>query len=80
MYLAIIEVKALDNYRLLIKFENGEERIFNVAPYLETGKFAELKDPALFKSVMVKYDTIEWANQLDLDPEMIYEKSVDYKG
>jgi len=75
MYLSIKDVKPLDNYRLFLKFDNGEERIFDVSPYLETGRFAELKDPAMFKTVKVKFDTIEWANNLDIDPEVLYEKT-----
>ncbi len=75
MYLAVKDVKPLENYYLLLKFENNEERIFDVKPYLNIGKFQELKDENLFKSVKVCFDSIEWANQLDLDPELLYEKS-----
>ena len=75
MYLAVKDVKPLENYRLLLKFENDEEKIFDVKPYLNIGKFQELKDENLFKSVRVSFDSIEWANQLDLDPELLYEKS-----
>jgi len=75
MYLAVKDVKPLKDYYLLLKFENNEERIFDVKPYLEIGKFKELKDKKLFKSVKVCFDSIEWANQLDLDPELLYEKS-----
>jgi hypothetical protein len=73
MYLAVKDVKPLENYYLLLKFENNEERVFDVKPYLEIGKFQELKDENLFKSVKVCFDSIEWANQLDLDPELLYE-------
>ena len=75
MYLAVKDVKALENYTLLLKFENDEEKIFDVKPYLNIGKFQELKDENLFKSVRVNFDSIEWANKLDLDPEFLYEKS-----
>ncbi len=75
MYLAVKDVEPLEDYYLLLKFENDEERIFDVKPYLEIGKFQELKDINLFKSVKVCFDSIEWANQLDLDPELLYEKS-----
>ena len=75
MYLAIKNVKPLVNYYLLLKFENNEEKIFDVKPYLHIGKFQELKDKNLFRSVRVCFDTIEWSNQLDLDPESLYEKS-----
>jgi len=44
-------VKPLEKYRLLLKFENGEERIFDVTPFLELGKYSELKNIGLSKSV-----------------------------
>jgi len=75
MYLAVKYVKPLDDYLLLLKFENEEEKLFDVKPYLKIGKFKELKDKKLFKSVRVSFDSIEWDNQLDLDPELLYQKS-----
>lgn len=75
MYLSVIDVKPLDNYKLFLKFENNEERIFDVNPYLEIGKFTELKNKKLFSSVKVSFDSIEWGNGLDLDPELLYEKA-----
>jgi hypothetical protein len=75
MYLAVKDVKPLEDYNLLLRFENDEERVFDVKPYLEIGKFQELKDENLFKTVKVCFDSIEWANQLDLDPEILYKKS-----
>jgi hypothetical protein len=75
MYLAVKDVKPLDNYLLLLKFENEEERLFDVKPYLKIGKFKELKDKSLFKSVKVCFDSIEWDNHLDLDPKLLYQKS-----
>jgi hypothetical protein len=76
MYLAVKSVKPLDTYQLLLKFENEEEKIFDMRPYLEIGKFSELKDETLFNSVFISFDSIQWANHLDLDPEFLYQKSV----
>lgn len=75
MYMPVTKVKPLDGYKLQIKFKNGEEKIFDVSPYLDIGKFAELKDVSLFNTVTVSFDSIEWANHIDLDPELLYEKS-----
>lgn len=47
-------------------------------PYLEKGVFKELKDISIFNSVKVSFDTIEWKNEADLDPEMLYEDSLPY--
>jgi len=76
MYLSIVDVKPLAGYRLLLTFENGEKRIFDMKPYLDKGIFKELKDEKVFNSVRVSFDSIEWCNQADIDPEVLYQHSV----
>lgn len=76
MYLAIREVSPLDDYLLLLTFENGEKRHFDMKPYLELGLFQELRDLRLFKTVRTSFDTIEWENEADLDPELLYHQSI----
>jgi hypothetical protein len=75
MYLSIKKAKALSDHKLELVFENNETRIFDVKPYLDTGLFKELQDENLFRKVKVSFDTIEWPNGVDLDPEVLYEKS-----
>ena len=79
MYLAVKSVKAQDNYLLLLTFENGEKRQFDMKPYLDLGIFRELKDIKLFKTVKTSFDTIEWDNEADLDPEFLYQRSSSIK-
>jgi len=79
MYLSIIDVKPQSNNKLILTFENKEKRLFDMSSYLEIGKFSELKNAKIFNSVKVKFDTIEWSNNLDLDPEFLYDKSVKIK-
>ena len=79
MYLSVIDVKPLRDYKLLLMFENEEKRIFDVSPYLDIGIFEQLKDPSMFNTVRVSFDSIEWANQADLDPELLYQKSIQYQ-
>jgi hypothetical protein len=76
MYLAVKDVKPLRDYQLLLTFENGEQRQFDMKPYLEFGIFRELKDMNLFNTVKPSFDTIEWTNQADLDPEILYKESI----
>ena len=76
MYLAVKDVKPQDDYKLLLTFANDEVRLFDVSKYLEIGKFQELKEKTLFQSVRVHFDSIEWANKLDLDPELLYNNSI----
>ena len=75
MYLAVKDVKVMDNYKLILTFENNEKRLFDMIPYLELGIFKTLKDENLFKTVKVSFDTIEWSNGADIDPETLYENS-----
>jgi len=76
MYLAIKDVKPLDNYLLHLTFENGEKRLFDLKPFLDFGIFQELKDLRLFKTVRTSFDSIEWDNEADFDPEILYQKSL----
>ena len=75
MYLSVKKVKPLSNYKLELTFENKEKKIFDIKPYLDTGLFRTLKDEKFFKMVRISYDTIAWPNGIDLDPEVLYEKS-----
>lgn len=68
----IKKVQSLDNYCLMIWFENGEQKIFDVKPYLNKGVFSQLKDTSLFASVRVIAGSIEWSNGLDLSYDTLY--------
>ncbi len=77
--LGIKEVKVIENYKLKLKFENNEEKVFDLKPYLNLGKFSELQNPELLKKVRISFDTIEWPNGIDLDPEFLYKHSKSLK-
>jgi len=76
MYAGVKSVTPLDDYKLLLTFDNGESKIFDVKPYLGNGVFSELKDLNLFTKVHVSFDTVEWSNGADLCPEVLYNESV----
>ena len=75
-YRGVQAVAPLTDYKLLLTFDNGERRVFDVKPYLNKGIFAALKDPAVFDSVRVSFDAVEWNNGADLCPEALYSQSV----
>jgi len=75
MYHGVISVEPGEDHRLILGFDNGECRVFDVKPLLSTGRFHELAAPQVFKKVRVAFDTVEWENGLDLDPEYLYEQS-----
>ncbi len=75
MYLAVKKVQPISNYQLILTFANGETRLFDLKPYLETGIFQELKAMSMFKTVRVSFDSIVWDNEADMDPEILYKDS-----
>lgn len=78
MYLDIIEVNPLEDYKLLLKFENNEQRVFDVKPYFVKSIFKELVDKNIFSTVKVVLGAVEWSNKADIDPRLLYEESVPY--
>jgi hypothetical protein len=65
-------VKPEQDFTLLITFNNGEEKRFDVKPYLEIGIFKGLKDVIMFNSVKPFPGSIQWANGVDLCPDTLY--------
>ncbi|NCA84003.1 MAG: DUF2442 domain-containing protein [Clostridia bacterium] len=72
---SVIKVVPKAGYLLELTFGNGEVRTFDMKPYLNTGLFSELKEVSLFNSVKVSFDCIQWTNELDFDPEVLYDLS-----
>lgn len=72
----IIDVKPQKDYLLILTFTNGEVRMFDVKPYLNTGLFRELRDPSVFNGVVPFLGSIQWQNGLDICPDTLYLESV----
>ncbi len=70
------KVQAMENYNLLVTFENGEQKIFDVAPLLERPMYARLKNKGFFSLVKADGTCVYWNDDIDLCPDMTYEKSV----
>jgi len=75
MFLHVINVIHLDDYRLRLEFNNGAIRDVDLTNELYGEVFTPLRDIALFKKVAVNPDTntIEWPNGADFAPEFLYE-------
>ena len=75
MLFSVINVQPLSNYLLHLTFKSGEEKIFDMKPYLEINIFKDLKNVKIFNTATVVFDTVEWANKADIDPETLYQDS-----
>jgi len=69
-------VKPQDNFMLHVWFNNGEEGLFDVKPYLDFGIFAELRDASIFNTVHPDGLSVEWANEAAICPDTIYLNSI----
>jgi len=79
MYPSVIKVVPKNNYQVYIEFDNNECGVLNMRPYLDFGVFRKIKDLKKFSKVRVSFDTIEWENGIDLDPQFVYERCIKEK-
>lgn len=72
----IIEVKALSNYCLFLKFENGKEGIVDLSNLKGKGVFEAWNILDYFNSVSIDENsgTVSWFGEIDLDPDVLYSK------
>lgn len=71
----VVDVAALEGYRIAVAFEDGRRGVFDMSPYLarDTGVFAALRDQGMFRAVRVENGTATWPNGADMAPELLYE-------
>jgi hypothetical protein len=72
----VVNVKPADNYTVQVWFNNGEQGIFDVKPYLDYEVFQPLREEQMFRTVRPFVGTIQWANDADLCPDTVYLDSV----
>ncbi len=81
----IIQVLPADDYKVYLYFVNGEVRLFDAKEIVGKGVFRILKDKKIFvERCTVLNNTLAWDVKgnfdpyecLDLDPEVLYEKSI----
>lgn len=69
-------VTTLDNYKLLVTFECGEQKLYDMKPLLEYPVFSPLTNKALFKSAHTDGCTVVWNDDIDIDPECLYNEGI----
>ena len=64
----VIQVRALSDRRLLVAFANGDERLYDCTPLLDSAAFSPLCNEALFRAVRPDpygYGVM-WSDDIDL--------------
>jgi hypothetical protein len=75
MLLDVLHVEPQKDFVLLLEFENGERRRFDMAPYIDQKPWDRLKANNTFSNACVGFGTVTWPNNIDIDPETLYELS-----
>lgn len=63
-------------HRLLLNFENGETKLFDLTPWLDRGVFRALRDSDDFALAQVVDGSVEWPGEVDLSYDTLYVRSV----
>jgi len=75
----ILSVEVLENTKLLVKFVNGVEKIYDCSPLLNLDRFEVLKNDAFFKAVRVDAGGygISWNDNTDLSEYELWTHGVE---
>lgn len=71
----VVNVKVENNYLLRLEFDNGEEREFDVKPYIKGNWFGMLQNDCYFRAVKTNGYNIEWPEGQDICPDDLYYNS-----
>ena len=63
------------DHRLLLEFDNGETRLFDLTPWLDNGVFRALRDSPEFAQARVVDGSVEWSGEIDLSYDTLYLRS-----
>ena len=78
MYKEVKSVIAIEDYKLILTFEDGTKRQLEMKKFLEIPPFDKLKDYKIFKQVTPSFDTVEWPINIDIDPEILIQESSEF--
>jgi hypothetical protein len=76
MMIRVTSVQPVTDFKLQLRFSNGECRCFDMAPYLHLPVYRRLDNPGFFALARVDYGTVVWPDEIDIAPETLYERSL----
>ncbi|MEN9558997.1 MAG: hypothetical protein RLZZ502_208 [Pseudomonadota bacterium] len=71
----VVKVIPVDRYVLQLTFDNKEVKYFDFSYLLETKPFIQLGNKHLFSQAFIQNGTVCWPGDIDIDPEILYQKS-----
>ena len=68
----VIKVQPEQDYTLNLWFANGEQRHFDMKPYLDLEVFQALKNRDMFNTATIFLGSVTWSNNSDLSYDTLY--------
>ncbi len=72
----VTRVTPQSGHCLLLEFTNGENRLFDLTPWLDKGVFRALRDSPEFAQARLVDGSVEWPGEIDLSYDTLYLRSV----
>ena len=73
MFLEVKNATYLNEYKILLEFNNGVEKTVDLKSKLNGEVFEPLTGLNCFRRFTIRFNTIEWNNGADFAPEYLYE-------
>ena len=71
--ITVCGVRPLKNFMLWVRFNTGEQKVYDCKPLLEKAAFLPLKNIDIFNGVYIDYGVTVWQNgDIDIAPEELY--------
>ncbi|MGN6195833.1 MAG: DUF2442 domain-containing protein [Ginsengibacter sp.] len=62
-------------YKLILSFTNGENKMFDISPYLTFPIYHDLIDESFCSKIKTSNGTVAWNDEIDFDPDTLYLES-----
>ncbi|MCK4665005.1 MAG: DUF2442 domain-containing protein [Bacteroidales bacterium] len=72
MFLEVTKAEYINDFRILMEFNDGVSKTVDLENELDGEIFQALRNKNYFKTFLIKYNTIEWDNGADFAPEYLY--------
>lgn len=80
MLLDVLNFEYLNDYKILLTFENGEIREFDCEALIDQKPFQVFQDKNYFRRAKIEYGTLIWPNEIDIAPDTLYVCSTPHKN
>lgn len=76
MILNVTKAEYAGDYKVILQFDDGEEKIVDLKDTIFNDRraiFEPLRQKDFFRDFQLKFNTITWKNEADFAPEFLYE-------